>query len=119
MSNGYRFARNVVLSTAVLALSHALTASADIVHVPGDQPTIQSGINVAQNGDTVLVADGVYRGFGNRNIDLGGKAITVRSENGPGGCIIKCDQKGLAFCFVSGEGPESIVRGFTITAGYT
>ena len=34
-----------------------LTISAQIIHVPGDQPTIQAGIDAAQNGDTVLVDD--------------------------------------------------------------
>jgi len=32
--------------------------------------------------DTVLVADGTYIGEGNKNLDFGGKAITVTSENG-------------------------------------
>jgi hypothetical protein len=31
----------------------------------------------------VIVADGTCTGTGNRDIDFGGKAITVRSQNGP------------------------------------
>ncbi len=38
----------------------------------------------------MLVADGIYTGEGNRDIDFLGKAITVRSENGPESCIIDC-----------------------------
>jgi hypothetical protein len=30
------------------------------IHVPGDQPTIQSGINAAMNGDMALVAPSIY-----------------------------------------------------------
>ncbi len=43
---------------------------------------IQEGINAAVAGDTVEVADGVYTGNGNRDLDFHGKAITVRSASG-------------------------------------
>jgi hypothetical protein len=93
-------------------------ASGDTLRVPEDFPTIQEAIVVAVDGDTVLVADGVYRGELNRNITLMGKAITVRSENGPENCIIDCEQLGRGFQFVDGETAESVVDGFTIRKGY-
>ena len=49
---------------------------------------IQEGIDAAVDGDTVLVLDGTYSGTGNRDIGFLGKAITVRSENGPAGCLV-------------------------------
>jgi hypothetical protein len=55
-------------------MSGSLAATAQTtIRVPADQPTIQSGINAAQNGDTVLVAPGTY----NENLDFKGKSITV------------------------------------------
>jgi len=79
---------------------------------------IQEGINAAVDGDTVLAADGTYAGDGNKNLDFGGKAITVRSENGPNDCVIDCEGDGRGFYFHSGEAAASVVDGFTITNGY-
>ena len=42
--------------------------------------TIQSGVNAATDGDTVLVGAGTYSGVGNRDISLFGKAITQPSR---------------------------------------
>jgi len=84
-----------------------------------DFSNIQAAINDAIHGDTVIVADGVYTGTGNRDIDFKGKAITVRSENGPEHCIIDCNGTGTephrGFNFHSNEDVNSVVNGFTIT----
>jgi hypothetical protein len=78
---------------------------------------IQEGIGAAVDGDTVLVLDGTYTGEGNNDLDFGGRAATVRSENGPDTCVIDCENNGQGFDFHSGETPESVVSGFTITNG--
>ncbi len=99
-----------------------LIGLADTIHVPGDQPTIQAGIDAAMDGDTVLVADGTYIGEGNRDIDFLGKAITVRSENGAENCIIDCEGSETdphrGFFIHNGEGPDSVLIGFTVRNGY-
>ena len=90
--------------SALLMSVWPLAAQAADIHVPGDQPTIQAGINAASNGDVVLVADGTYTGSGNKNLDFLGRAITVRSEsNDPTRCILDCQSVGRGFYFHSGE----------------
>lgn len=42
----------------VIICSHF--ARANVIHVPADQPTIQVAIDTAMNGDTILVAPGIY-----------------------------------------------------------
>jgi hypothetical protein len=83
--------------------------------------TIQKGIDTAQDGDTVIVADGIYTGAGNRDIDFKGKAITVKSENGPRNCIIDCQGSYTdchrGFYFHNHEDANSIVQGFTVING--
>jgi predicted outer membrane repeat protein len=79
---------------------------------------IQEGADAAIEGDTVLVLDGTYTGSGNRDVDLSGRLITVRSENGPAACIIDCEQATRAFRFVSADSTGAVVEGFTITNGH-
>src|SRR5215470_13608013 len=65
-------------------------ASADTIRVPADRHNLNAALSSAHDGDTVLVADGVYTGPANRTLDFRGKAITLRSEHGPQACIIDC-----------------------------
>jgi hypothetical protein len=83
----------------------------------GPKKTIQAGINVARPGDTVLVGDDTYTGVGNKNLDLGGKAITVQSANGPEVCIIDCQNSGRGFYFHNDETNAAVLAGFTIING--
>ncbi len=96
--------------------------SGAIINVPVDQPTIQAGIDTAVEGDTVLIADGTYRGDGNRDISFAGKTITVTSVNGPETCIIDCEgnssEPHRGFIFEGDETVDAVLQGVTITNGY-
>ena len=94
-----------------------VTVQAEKIRVPKHYPTIQAGIDAAKDGDTVLVADGVYTGNGNRDIDFKGKLITVRGKHGPENCIINMEGAGVGFYFQNGETDDAVLDGFTVTNG--
>jgi len=91
------------------------------IYVPDDYNTIQQAVDSAVDGNVIIVADGLYSGPGNRDIDFGGRAITLMSENGPANCIIDCNgrpnEPHRGFYFHSAEDGNSIVSGFTVTNG--
>ncbi len=104
----------VVLTAVVPAWALGTT-----FNVPGDFATIQACIDAAQDGDECVVALGTYHEL----IDFLGKAITLRSSDGPevtiidagpvadpgrGRPVVRCD---------TGEGPDTVLEGFTITGG--
>ncbi len=108
---------NVLIAGAVAGV-----CPADVLRVPAQYTTIQAAIDAAQNGDTVLVADGVYRGAGNRDIGFPGKAITVRSEHGAEACIIDCEGTAedphRGFRFGGNETAAAVLDGFTVQNGF-
>ncbi len=77
--------------------------------------SIQTAIDNAVDTDEIVVAPGAYV----ETINFLGKAITVRSSDGPEVTII-VDGKDLfesIVSCVSGEGSDTVLDGFTITRG--
>ncbi|MFH1422372.1 MAG: choice-of-anchor Q domain-containing protein, partial [Planctomycetota bacterium] len=79
--------------------------------------TIQQGITAAEYGWTVYVADGTYKGAGNKELNFSGKTVTLKSVGGPTKCIIDCENDGRGFHFTLGEPKQTIIEGFTIKNG--
>jgi hypothetical protein len=79
--------------------------------------TIQKGIDVAANGDTVLVGPGTYSGVGNREINFSGKSLRLIASDGAANTIIDCGQQRIAF-LVSGENNSTLIKGFTFTNSF-
>ncbi|MHC4499756.1 MAG: right-handed parallel beta-helix repeat-containing protein, partial [Planctomycetota bacterium] len=93
------------------------------LRVPSEYLTIQAAIDMALDGDTVIVEPGTYTGDGNKNLNFGGRAITVRSTDPDDPCVvaatvIDCEDVGRGFFFHSGEGSDSVIAGLTITRGH-
>ncbi len=103
--------KKLICAVTVLAVS---TVQADTINVPADQPTIQAGINAAVNGDEIIVAPDTYL----EAINFLGKAITLRSSDGPEVTTINgvSGYFHMVLC-VSGEGADTVFDGFTVTGG--
>jgi hypothetical protein len=94
---------------------------AEQLRVPQDFPTIQAAIDAATEGDSVILADGLYAAAGNRDLEFHGKGIVVASANGPAACVIDCsDENGTwhrAFRLGENEPPSAAIIGLTIING--
>jgi len=80
-------------------------------------------LDAATNGDLIELADGIFAGDGNRDLDFQGEAVTVRSQSGdPATCTIECGGSDAdphrGFIFQTDEGPDSVVEGITIAHGW-
>lgn len=79
---------------------------------------IQEAIDAAADSQVITVLDGTYRGEGNRDIDLRGKAVILRSQNGALNCTIDCGaspaEEHRGVIFASGESDQTVLHGFTV-----
>jgi hypothetical protein len=85
--------------------------SHQIFHVPSEAPSIFQAVQLAQDGDTILVAPGTYF----EQISFQGKAITIASTSGPEVTILDGQGFQSLVAAFQNEGPGSVLRGFTIT----
>ncbi len=84
----------------------------------GPKATVQAGIDAAGHFDTIVVADGVYTGKGNRGIQFFEKELYLHSAGGPQRCIIDCEQTDVAFDFCHSPNDRPVtIEGFTIRRG--
>jgi hypothetical protein len=106
--------RLLSIVTGLLLLGgQAVAGPSTVIQVPADYPTIQAAINAAGNGDAIQVSPGTYV----ENLNFLGKAIQVIGLQGPAVTVIDGNQAGSVVSFVSGEGPQSVLSGFTLQNG--
>ncbi len=83
----------------------------------GDFATIQDAVLNMVANDVLLLEDGVYSGFNNRNIVTSGLPIRIASLNGPDNCTLDLQNNYLGFLFFNGEGPGTVIEGITFING--
>ncbi|MHC4383963.1 MAG: right-handed parallel beta-helix repeat-containing protein [Planctomycetota bacterium] len=119
-----RFVSQVVVGAALVVLTSA--SQADTIYVDDDNCpgpgsgtegdpycSIQTAIDNAVDTDEIIVAPGTYY----ETINFLGKAVTLRSSDGPEVTIIDAQQAGTVVTCDSGEGPDTVLEGFTVTGG--
>ncbi len=98
----------------LLAIGCLLTvsslATAAVIHVPLEQPTIQLGVNAAAAGDTVIVAPGIY----SESVLLYAGPMTLRSSHGPTMTIIDAHAFSQGFLVYGSVDEGTVLRGFTV-----
>ncbi|MDH4157308.1 MAG: thrombospondin type 3 repeat-containing protein, partial [candidate division Zixibacteria bacterium] len=104
-----------VLGALVLIVCVSPAADAATINVPGDQPTIQAGIGAAAEGDTVLVAPGLYP----ENVTIT-KRLVLTSSGGPTVTTIEGhdDYSATVTVTIADEPHGTEVSGFTIKGGH-
>ena len=112
----------VIYFTLYVSFSFATT-----INVPADIDSIQGGINMAVDGDTVLVQPGTYVetiNFNGKNIVVGSLTLTTGDTSYITQTIISADTsihnytRGSVATFENGEDSTAILIGFTITNGW-
>jgi parallel beta-helix repeat protein len=119
--NGFQYMNRyaLLIPTFLTMLSCWGAKAQTTIHVPADASTIQSAIDTAKNGDTVLVSPGTY----NENLDFKGKAITVTtgatSFADATTVIVNGTADGPVVNFATNEPASAVLNGFTLQGGHS
>ncbi|MBD3367152.1 MAG: hypothetical protein GF405_03115 [Candidatus Eisenbacteria bacterium] len=112
----------VTVGAVVLVMGTAQTGFAGVLRVdqsgdPGTYASIRDAVQMAADGDTVLVAPGTYTGPDNRNIRIPDLDINIVSAAGPESTVIDVEWTQAAFRALDYQHNDSMIRGFTFKNG--
>jgi hypothetical protein len=109
----------VVITMIVVAVSVAL-ATATIINIPGDYPTIQAGINASSDSDTILVQPGNYLeniNFFGHNIVLASLYLLSPDTALISSTVIDGNHLAPVVTLESAQDSSTVIIGFTIQQG--
>ena len=104
----------------VFCIVFVVQLTATIINIPADQPTIQAGINISVDGDTVLVQPGTYFEnieFSMTDITLASLYTITQDTTFISQTIIDGGGNGSVVLFPNGSSNTACIIGFTITNG--
>ncbi len=80
--------------------------------------SLREAFSIALAGDEVLLADGLYVGPENRDLDFDGRGFAVRSQGGASACLLDLQQAGRGFYFLGlPAGQVARIEGLAIRGG--
>ena len=97
-----------VFASFLILIALASVSAAKTIYVPDDYLTIQSAVNAASPGDTIIVRDGLYKEHVIVN-----KQLTIKSERGYANCVVNGEGSDVFALYADGIR----IEGFTITRG--
>jgi len=106
-----------LFTVAIMLLSNQFVMGL-IINVPGDQPTVQAGIDSAVNGDTVLVHPGTYVeniNYNKKIIVVGSLFLTTNDTSYISSTILDKNQMGPVVTFIDVQDSSAVLSGFTIS----
>ncbi|MCK5051884.1 MAG: PKD domain-containing protein [Candidatus Cloacimonetes bacterium] len=110
--------KKVIVVLFVIMISNLYST---IINIPEDQPTIQAGIIISADGDTILVQPGTYYeniNYNGQNVVVGSLFLTSQDTSYISQTVIDGSQVGSVVMFESGETSSAVLSGFTIRNGY-
>jgi Right handed beta helix region len=100
---------------------YSIILSSAIINIPADQPTIQEGINVSVDSDTILVQPGTYFeliNYNGKNITVASQYLTTQDTAYISQTIIDGNNNERVVSFINGETENAKLIGLTIKNGY-
>ena len=98
--------KRIILISLITASTFSSNLYGKIILIPYHYPTIQTGIDSANSGDTVLVSPGTYLeniNFNGKNIVVASQYLTTNDTSYIRQTIIDGDKKGSVVTFENGE----------------